>query len=251
MSTDEKFKDAYRKALNIPKDKNLSSSALDRAHELRKFEIENYWRRATYFWAFQIVAFTLFGLVWQEIEPNGSISRTALLVPTALGTISAWVGWLTAKGSKFWQENWEAHVDMLEEEAEGRLTQIILSRTGPQFSVSKLNLNFMRLLTIGWLVTFIVTACPKIENCFKNYEAPIGLITLLASMAFIAINSKTSLDGRLYRPSDGGWPRYEHVSIKKRLKQFFAKKISLSEPNEPKMIRRDTFAGKADDPSAE
>lgn len=34
--------------------------ALDRAYELRTFEIEHYWKRGTYFWGFQIAIFAAF-----------------------------------------------------------------------------------------------------------------------------------------------------------------------------------------------
>ena len=37
-------------------------AALNRAHEIRKFEIELYWKRATYFWLLQAAVFTALGL---------------------------------------------------------------------------------------------------------------------------------------------------------------------------------------------
>jgi hypothetical protein len=62
-----------------------------------------------------------------------------LLISASIGVITAFAGYLTANGSKFWQENWEAHVDLLENEIGVRLTQVMLCREPPQFSVSRIN----------------------------------------------------------------------------------------------------------------
>ncbi|PSJ55947.1 hypothetical protein C7I85_25910 [Mesorhizobium soli] len=37
-------------------------AALERAHEIRKFEIELYWKRATYFWILHGAVFTAIGV---------------------------------------------------------------------------------------------------------------------------------------------------------------------------------------------
>lgn len=37
-------------------------SALNKAHDIRKFEIELYWNCTLYFWGFQIALITAFGL---------------------------------------------------------------------------------------------------------------------------------------------------------------------------------------------
>ena len=49
--------DEYKKALGLGEaTKTDPKKALDLALEIRKFEIELYWKRATYFWAFITVA---------------------------------------------------------------------------------------------------------------------------------------------------------------------------------------------------
>ena len=106
----------YWEALGISYDK--SKAALDRAHEIRKFEIELYWKRATYFWALQLAAFTGFGVLWHEAHLS---SRLLALLFTAVGAATAHAGWLSVRGPKFWQENWEKHIDCLEVRFEGNL----------------------------------------------------------------------------------------------------------------------------------
>src|SRR5712675_537808 len=114
----------------------MPGRGLPRSLGVRKFEIDLYWKRATYFWAFQAISFAALGLSIKDGEPHIGI---ALLGAAALGALTGFTGWLTAKGSKFWQENWEAHVEMLEGPAgEGRLTHVVIMRGSPAFSVSRL-----------------------------------------------------------------------------------------------------------------
>lgn len=140
----------YETAIALPAEKPSEAvkAALERAHELRKFEIENYWKRATYFWAFQFTAFTIAG--WGASKAS-ELSPLFFLIPCTLGVISGWVAWLSSLGSKFWQENWESHVDALEGLIEGRLTQVVLYRNRSAPSVSRVNEGFLILLTFSWL----------------------------------------------------------------------------------------------------
>lgn len=140
----------YERAIALPAEKPSEAvkAALERAHELRKFEIENYWKRATYFWAFQFTAFTVAG--WGASKAS-ELSPLFFLIPCALGAISGWVAWLSSLGSKFWQENWESHVDALEGLSEGRLTQVVLYKNRSAPSVSRVNEGFLILLTFSWL----------------------------------------------------------------------------------------------------
>jgi len=63
----------YLHTLNIEEsDTDKLQRALNRAYELRTFEIEHYWKRATYFWGFQVAIFAAFGLLWRELVGSGS-----------------------------------------------------------------------------------------------------------------------------------------------------------------------------------
>jgi hypothetical protein len=121
--------------------------ALNRAYQLRTFEIEHYWKRANYFWGFQIVIFAAFGLIGKEIvnAPVRAAStehlwNVVLVALSVLGALTAVANFLSARGSKFWQQNWERHIDMLEDDIEGRLHKTIWLTMTP-FSVSRVNLT--------------------------------------------------------------------------------------------------------------
>lgn len=118
--------------------------ALAAAHDIRKFEIELYWKRATYFWLLQAAIFTALGFMW-----HGQDSQAAGLVPlglTSLGFLTAIASWFASEGSKFWQENWERHIDILEDVQGVPLHKTAwVGRDGIRWSVSGTN---------GWLNIF-------------------------------------------------------------------------------------------------
>jgi len=183
--------------------------ALIRAHDLRKFEIELYWKRATYFWAFQLVAFASLGLLFKE----GKIVDTELLmIPSTIGTVTALAGYLTARGSRFWQENWEAHVDMLENEIEGRLTQVVLCRDPPQFSVSRTNQFLLLVLFLGWAGVLIIGAIPQLATCIGLIPPSTAIVIVVLASAGMWLANKTKLVGRKFSAGDIEWSDYKSAA---------------------------------------
>lgn len=130
-------------------------SALSRAHDLRKFEIELYWKRANYFWLLQGAVFAAIG-----ISLNSSLTKTVPIFPIilcALGVVTATAGYLAALGSKFWQLNWEHHVDMLETEFEGNLYKtVFVAQDSARWSVSKVNERLAACFMIFWIMIFAI-----------------------------------------------------------------------------------------------
>lgn len=141
--------------------------ALASALDIRKFEIDLYWKRATYFWAFIAAAFAGYALTYKTAvnqEPWLSI------VFSSLGVVFSFAWHLVNRGSKFWQKNWERHVDMLEDMTLGPLYKVIsveeesikgnpLNSPG-QFSVSKINQVLSAFVTTVWLILFAKSLLP-------------------------------------------------------------------------------------------
>jgi hypothetical protein len=137
--------------------------ALQRAYQQRSFEIEHYWKRAGYFWGFQLAIFAAFGLIWREVGGPQQWGPLAL-APSSLGILTALANRLSAGGSKFWQENWEKHIDMLENEFEGRLYKTVwLSDGTRQYSVSKVNLSLSSYFVVFWIIVFGYVACRLLD----------------------------------------------------------------------------------------
>lgn len=121
--------------------------ALERAWLNRDFEIDKYWSRATYFWAFIAAAFAGYIAVISSTIHEPFKSQFAFIV-ICMGFVFS-IAWLFVNlGSKKWQENWEKHIDMLEDHVTGPLYKTVLNRPG--YSVSKININISRFICFVW-----------------------------------------------------------------------------------------------------
>jgi hypothetical protein len=159
--------------------------ALDRALDIRKFEIELYWKRATYFWAF--LAVTLAGyFTLRAANIDDGAKRDALLIVSCLGVVFSVTWYFVNRASKFWQENWEKHVNLLEGKVVGPLYETVLSDAdirfwkveGPYpFSVSKLN-QILSLFVLGLFVLLVSATLLRYYCCSwpPNVSAMVTLI---------------------------------------------------------------------------
>lgn len=146
--------------------------ALAQALDIRKFEIDMYWKRATYFWT--LIAATLAG--YAAVQAGEKIAEREFLsvVLASLGLLFAVAWHCVNRGSKQWQENWENHVDMLEDNVIGPLYKTVLRRrkpinwkercsyflTGPgTFSVSGIN-QIISLYVVALWATLLWRALP-------------------------------------------------------------------------------------------
>jgi len=150
-------------------DKELLQRALTQAYEIRKFEIELYWKRAAYFWAFIGASFVGYGTFLDKKQEH------ALLLTACIGFVFSVAWHCVNKGSKFWQENWENHVELLEDEVFGPLYKSLTERpnlkdkkwnmekvkeiiTAPApFSVSKINQLVSTYMAIVWGILLLVS----------------------------------------------------------------------------------------------
>lgn len=113
--------------------KKMAENAFERAWNTRNFEIELYWKRAQYFWTFQIpVLGAYFVLAKDENVKNSSVYLVCCI---GIIVSSAW--YLINIGSKSWQRHWEHHIDHLEDNFTGPLYKTVT--TIETYSVSKIN----------------------------------------------------------------------------------------------------------------
>jgi len=126
--------------------------AYSKAHDIRKFEIDLYWKRANYFWVFMTALSGLIGFSF-----NSSNEFIKLLTPalSIMGFIFGLAFLAANQGSKFWQENWEKNLDMLEFYISGDLYKITAKLDLPKPSVSKINIYVAKTLCLLWMVVFI------------------------------------------------------------------------------------------------
>jgi len=131
----------------------VRSRALKEAQDIRKFEIDLYWKRTGFFWAFITVVYTaLFAVLCKYVDCPIKFSFFVPVISALSGMGFFFsVAWhMVNKGSKFWQKNWETHVSLLERDEIGPLYDVYLnpkttgSRWNPtkafDFSVTKVNM---------------------------------------------------------------------------------------------------------------
>lgn len=189
--------------------KGKEAEALERAQDIRKFEIDLYWRRATYFWAF--IGATFAGFL--AIQASNAVNKQDLsVILSCLGIVFSFAWFCVNRGSKFWQENWEKHVDVLEDGITGPLYKVVLSRnsdgyttsekardwvTGPTaLSVSKINQLISLYVVILWVILLCYSLFPSILSA-SNYWFYYGLlgVTVAVCASFVIGLGKTYRGG--------------------------------------------------------
>jgi hypothetical protein len=186
----------YKEKLGLEQPDTNKKEALNYALEIRKFEIDLYWKRATYFWTFIAAAMAGYFLIQKS---EGSENSFLSIVIGCLGFVFSFAWFWVNKGSKYWQENWENHVDLIEDFVVGPLYKIVTGRpeednkkpfrnfvTGPApYSVSKINQIISLFVTLLWAV-LIFHALPPFD-----LEAPVEwryvVIIFFSFLACIAI----------------------------------------------------------------
>ncbi|WP_426726617.1 hypothetical protein DOX57_008965 [Cronobacter dublinensis] len=189
-------------ARKIKYDKN--QLALDRAHEIRKFEIELYWKRTAYFWTIIAAIFAGF-LLMASKKTETEMSSAYLSLIAFTGFVFSYAWFLVNKGSKFWQENWEYHIDCLENQVTGPLYKTVLYNkdnidarkmkwkayvlSSESISVSKVN-QFIALFTMFvWASLFLSTIA-------TFWGTMLSSIAMLVFIAFVYNNCKTDLSDK-------------------------------------------------------
>lgn len=173
------MQDNYFEALGIKPngdefDGRKLREAYDKAHDIRKFEIEMYWRRSAYLWTLQGAALAGLALILStgilnedclrpvsETTVKCHLEWVRLLVIVAIwcfGAFTAFVWLLLLRGAKFWHNNWERHVDFLEDHISGALYKTYpVTKFEAPYSVSKLNELMAGFALLMWILIGVIT----------------------------------------------------------------------------------------------
>ncbi|HLM66364.1 MAG TPA: hypothetical protein VK358_02505 [Longimicrobium sp.] len=166
------------------------AEALKHALDIRKFEIDLYWKRASYFWTLITVAFG--GFIVLDREKPDDIGTAALLV-SSVGFLLSFAWYLVNRGSKYWQENWERHVDCLEDLVVGPLYKTVISDQrfrltdpldGYPFSVSKINQAVSLFFTVLWGLLILRSF---LDLGYQPRHLGFGFLILLVTVVFTRI----------------------------------------------------------------
>jgi hypothetical protein len=171
MDEEENYKEVkdYKERLGINHDIKRQKAAFKKAWEIRNFEIDKFWQRSIYFWGFIALIFT--GYVYCITSESSCIVKAMYfdLYMILLGGIFSVAWLLVICGSKRWQDNWEAHIDKLEDEITGPLYKTLYYKGKGRryYSVSRINEALALVVIVVWCTLFIRYV---FDNCtiFKN-----------------------------------------------------------------------------------
>lgn len=143
----------------IRKSEKGVAGALERAHDLRKFEIDLYWKRSTNFWTFISIVLGAYGYVLFNVIGNGKLGKEQayqfiLLALPAFGAILSYAWVRVNDGGKFWQQNWEIQVDVLEDEVNGPLVKTIFAKDKQKYVDPIFSEKYLKNLCVVLLIDF-------------------------------------------------------------------------------------------------
>ncbi|GAB7141401.1 hypothetical protein RsTz2092_13870 [Deferribacterales bacterium RsTz2092] len=171
---------------------------LEKAWHVRDFEIEMHWKRALYFAGFISVIF----LGYIDLKKGDCPDKYQYLYPilTGLGLLVSYIWYLANRASKFLQENWEHHIDQLEDDI-GKLYKTILYKQYSfanltdilPISVSRASIFISLVITFGWFVLFgtevfqLIVLDKNIQNVLCNLMKGLNLpCSIIPTIFFIS-----------------------------------------------------------------
>lgn len=199
----------YKRAFGIdPLNLPILEKALEHALDIRKFEIEMYWKRAAYFWTLIAAAFA--GYFVMLASQHMHDAKFMAFVVACIGFLFTFAWFQVNRGSKRWQENWENHVDMLEDRVTGPLYKTVLSRpsskklferfvTGPEeISVSKTNQIVSLFTLLIWLVLAYIALEPIGSDLPLSYKRIVVAAITIAFCILIVRDGRTWLGAHIH-----------------------------------------------------
>ncbi len=197
-------KDDYYSSFGPPRGRKPQPSvqeALRIALDTRKFEISLYWTRSAYFWAF--VSVGLAGFFALEGEPSNPARAWMPAVIALLLLVFSAAWYVVARASKFWQENWELHVDYLAGKVGGPLFQTVANPAkrswwkpldGLAVSVSRVNMILALVVTIvsDGLLWYAANEWLKPESPYGSASVAVGAFALLVGVLVLFMHGARS-----------------------------------------------------------
>lgn len=220
MNSNKRYNTIQEFAADFPKKKTSKAhleSVLDRAYDIRKFEIELYWKRAGYFWGFLVASFTAYFIVSDASKFQDSPQIEYLVL--CIGFIFALSWYLVNRGSKYWQSNWEKIIDTIEDIVHSPLYRTNLTNSKKPsdlisrypYSVSRINIIvslYICLIWLGLIVNFFV----KLE--ISKLDDSIVVFIILLSLLSIVTTYYLTVIGQSRKDST------EHYSLEQRYMEY-------------------------------
>lgn len=138
--------------------------------ELRKFEIENFWKRTLFFWGTLAIVLTAYF--------KGDFADKYLSFISLIGFLYNIIFSFSVRGSKYWQEHWEEMAGIYEDNSNFKLLteppfkpQLNSILTYPyRFSVSKLTMLLSDITVLMWGMFWIKDIINLFRKSYLKFE---------------------------------------------------------------------------------
>lgn len=147
-----------------PSDVEKIKYSLEKAHDIRKFEIGLYWQRSSYILGFISVLAAACAYCFSMYFTNDTDPITHFILIFIMASISA-VGYNISmlwrrviKASKYWQNNWEFHINILENCVSGNLHKMhfsIMDKEFTRYSINDIVLSLANRIIFIWILIFL------------------------------------------------------------------------------------------------
>lgn len=140
---------------NLSPEDRRDLKRFDAALATRQFEIDLFWKRSLFFWGFIVAAFV-------AVAALDGKSLVLSIIISGFGMVCS-LGWTLAnRGSKYWQEQWEAKIEAVEDGVTGPLFKQEAPQqnkggwlSGRRYSVSKLAIAISDYVFLVWIAVFL------------------------------------------------------------------------------------------------
>lgn len=201
----------------IRPEKEKIEKALNRAHEVRQFEIRLYWQRSLFFWGFILTFFTAFAALF-DMEKREFTEAGILVGLSVLGFFTTFAWYHIETGSKTWQKNWEYHIDFLESHVTGNLHKTIIGKPCDFWSLANIHKSFIFVVGLGWLGLVLISGTDFWDiskNNSNGYELK-DILVIMALMIAVFLSPLPLRGNQLlnrkgyWQTSDETLPKGEH-----------------------------------------
>jgi hypothetical protein len=168
-------------------DDEKESRRFDAAFRNRQFEIDLFWKRSLFFWGFIAAAFVAVSALKDK--------PTLDLLVSGFGLVCSFAWTLANRGSKYWQEQWEAKVEDVENEVTGplfRKREVAQDKgwwlRGRRYSVSRLTIAVSDYIAFVWLCIFVRAECISLafSNC-SQYRFAMVVALCVIPLVYVAL----------------------------------------------------------------
>ena len=182
-------------------DKKRIKELMQLAMEQRKFAIEFYWKRASYFWLFVGAMFVAYTATLPDKDTLDLVQSERINLFVCLVGFFSSVAWYMAnRGSKYWQENWELHIEFLSKKLGTPIFEVLMyprkSATGSPlsyypYSFTRVNLFLNIIIIIVWAVLSLLGLASLLDISPDDYITYkvllIGIAGLVVTLCIILL----------------------------------------------------------------